>query len=133
MIESGILCDGKIRETIFPVGVADLVEKYVRTSGNGQTGLYCYNFCLDTNPFVIQPSGAMNLCKFTNVELEYTTILPYDNSSVAVPCSAYSLQDNILVVNNPSWKDYDYTYNLHLIQERYNILAFEAGMVRLVF
>ena len=132
MINWGILCDGKYRETIQPVGVADLVEKYIRTSGNGKSGLYCYNFCLNTDPFILQPSGAMNLSKFTTVELEYTTMLPYDSSAVPIPCY-FDVSGNILGINNPSWKDYDHTYNLHLIQERYNILSFEAGMAKLMF
>ena len=78
MINWGLLCDGKVRETVLPEGLVNLVEKYVRTSGNGKDGLYCYNFCLNTDPFQNQPSGAMNLSKFTNIEFEYSTILPYD-------------------------------------------------------
>ena len=134
MTNWGLLCDGKIRETVFSVGVVNLVEKYVRTAGNGKDGLYCYNFCLNTDPFVTQPSGAMNLSKFTDIEFEYSTILPYDVSGASAPIPVYCDKDgNIIGVNNPNWKDYEYSYNLHVIEERYNVLLFEAGMARLMF
>ena len=45
-----ILLDGKYRENLQPYGVYDYVEKYSHTPGNAKDGLYCYNFCLDTNP-----------------------------------------------------------------------------------
>ena len=60
LIALGILLDGQYRENMLPAGVYNFVEKYVRTAGNAPQGLYCYNFCLDTNPRVIQPSGATN-------------------------------------------------------------------------
>jgi hypothetical protein len=134
MVNWGLLCDGKVRETVFPEGVVNLVEKYVRTAGNAPSGLYCYNFCLNTDPFLTQPSGAMNLSKFTDVEFEYTTILPYDtsgnNAVVPVICDK---DGNILGVDNPTWKDYEYSYNLHIMEEKYNVLMFESGMARLAF
>jgi hypothetical protein len=134
MIDWGFLCDGKVRETIFPEGVVNLVEKYVRTAGNAEDGLYCYNFCLNTDPFQLQPSGAMNLSKFTNVEFEYTTILPYDISGATAPIPVLcDPNGNVMGVFNPNWKDYEYSYNLHIMEERYNVLLFEAGMVRLMF
>ena len=69
----GILLDGKYRENVMPAGIYELIEKYVRTPGNAGDGLYCYNFCLNTDPFDFQPNGAMNLSKFNNVELELQT------------------------------------------------------------
>ena len=134
MTEWGLLCDGKLRETVFPDGVVNLIEKYIRTAGNAKDGLYCYNFCLNTDPFVLQPSGAMNLSKFSKVEFEFSTILPYDVSGVSaqipVLCDATG---NIIGIHNPNWKDYEYSYNLHIMEERYNILSFESGMARLMF
>ena len=134
MIDWGFLCDNKIRETVYPEGVVNLVEKYVRTPGNGKDGLYCYNFCLDTDPFKTQPSGAMNLSKFTNIEFEYTTILPYDISGENAPVPVLCNEDgNVMGVFNPNWKDYEYSYNLHIMEERYNVLIFQSGMCRLMF
>ena len=76
LVALGILLDGQYRENMLPSGVYNFIEKYVRTAGNAPLGLYCYNFCLDTNPFTIQPSGAMNMSRFTNVQFEFTTISP---------------------------------------------------------
>ena len=130
MINWGLLIDGKIRETVLPDGLVNLVEKYMRTVGDAKSGLYCYNFCLDTDPLVNQPSGAINLSKFTNVEFEFNTILPYDMSVNIMECDK---EGNIRGFNNPNWKDYGYTYNLHIMEERYNILRFEAGIGTLMF
>ena len=41
----------------------------MRTTGGSKDGLYCYNFCLDSNRRVYQPSGAMNVNKFKKVFL----------------------------------------------------------------
>ena len=135
MTDWGLLCDGIVRETILPEGLVNLVEKYVRTAGNAKDGLYCYNFCLNTNPFELQPSGAMNLSRFKNIDFEYTTILPFDvsgNSGPAIPTMCDE-DGNIIGVYNPTWKDYEYSYNLHVMEERYNVLIFESGMARLMF
>ena len=66
LVALGILLDGQYRENTLPAGVFNFIEKYTRTAGNAPSGLYCYNFCLDTSPYVSQPSGAMN----TNCEPE---------------------------------------------------------------
>ena len=41
------------------------MEKYMRTTGDAKDGLYCYNFCLDTDPYknVIHKIGAPDLLK----------------------------------------------------------------------
>ena len=43
------------------------MEKYHAIGGKGAEGLYCYNFALKTSPFVLQPSGAMNMIKFKDI------------------------------------------------------------------
>ena len=135
MTDWGLLVDGKVRETIFDVGIVNYTEKYMRTVGNAKSGLYCYNFCLSTDPFATQPSGAMNLSKFTDIEFQYSTIKPYDLSYVQhhnhlLQCD---ICDNILGVENPNVLDYLYRYNLHIMQEKYNVLIFEGGMAQLMF
>jgi hypothetical protein len=72
----GIVFDGDYRENVYPRGVYDYVEKYTRTAGSAKEGLLCYNYCLNTDPRVYQPSGAINLSKFRTVELEITTFVP---------------------------------------------------------
>lgn len=123
----GILMDGKYRENIFDVGVYNYIEKYVRTSGNGQDGLYCYNFCLNTNPFEFQPSGAMNMSRFTTIELEFNTIYPVLDPSAAFYAICDPTTGTIVGVNKPSWIIYDYNFDLNVMEERYNILTFISG------
>lgn len=123
----GILLNGEYRENILTRGVYDYIEKYTRTNGSAQEGLYCYNFCLNTSPFEYQPSGALNLSKFKNIELEITThVPPIDsiNSSFDVLCDA---SGNPIGVRKSNWRLYDYNYNMTLFEERYNILSFISG------
>ena len=73
LVAMGIFLDGQYRENMLPSGVYNFIEKYTRTAGNAPPGLYCYNFCLDTSPYNLQPSGAMNMNRFTNIQFEFTT------------------------------------------------------------
>ena len=68
LISLGILLEGEYRENTLDRGVYDYVEKYVRTAGSATEGLYCYNFCLNTDPYTYQPSGAINMSRFKNIE-----------------------------------------------------------------
>ena len=123
----GILLNGEYRENILTRGVYDYIEKYTRTNGSAQEGLYCYNFCLNTSPFEYQPSGALNLSKFKNIELEITTHVPTIdsiNSSFDVLCD---VDGNAIGVRKSNWRLYDYNYNMTLFEERYNILSFISG------
>ena len=52
------------------------IEKYIRTGGGAKDGLYMYQFCLNTCPFEYQPTGAMNMDKFTNVVFQFNTLQP---------------------------------------------------------
>jgi hypothetical protein len=126
LLTMGILLDGEYRENTMTRGIFDYVEKYTRTPGNAKEGLYCYNFCLNTDPFEHQPSGALNMSKFKSVELEITTHAPqFSNSNdFKTVCDA---EGNIIGTNKSSWKLYDYNYNLTVFEERYNILSFVSG------
>ena len=133
MTTMGILLDGKYRENTLPRGVFDYIEKYTRTNGFAKEGLYCYNFCLDTNPKIYQPSGAMNLGKFQSVELEVNTFIPRvdeENSSFNIICDD---DGTPIAVNKSNWRLYEYTYNLVLFEERYNVISFIGGNAGLLY
>ena len=124
----GILLDGDYRENILTRGIFDYIEKYTRTDGSAADGLYCYNFCLNTSPFNYQPSGAINLSRFKNIELEITTYVPqFDatGSNFNVICDTGG--NAIGISSKPSWRLYQYSYNMTLCEERYNILSFIGG------
>lgn len=127
MVTMGIVLDGAYRENTMASGVYNYLEKYVRTAGYAKPGLYCYNFCLNTSPFKYQPSGAMNMSKFKNVELEITTILPAidaANSAFNVLCDTAGAP---IAVTKQNWRLYEYTFNMKVFEERYNVLSFIGG------
>lgn len=127
MESMGILLDGKYRENTLPRGVFEYIEKYARTNGYAQDGLYCYQFCLDTNPRTYQPSGAINLGKFKNIELEFIThtpVIDVVNSNYQIMCNE---ANEPVAVNKSNWRLYEYTYNLVVFEERYNILSVIGG------
>lgn len=128
-----IILDGQYRENLFDEGVYNFVEKYVRTSGNAPDGLYCYNFCLHTDPFDFQPSGAMNLSKFTNIEFEFSTYVPPMDPSAQFLTICDPSSNVALGVNKPSWIVYDYNYDLKVLEERYNVLTFVGGNTGLMY
>jgi len=128
----GILLDGKYRENLMDSGIYNYIEKYVRTSGNAPDGLYCYNFALHTDPFDFQPSGAMNLSRFRDIQFEFSTYVPPLDPSA----SFYTICDpsgTIVGVNKPTWRIYNYNYDLTIHEERYNIITFVGGNAGLMY
>jgi hypothetical protein len=122
-----IVLNGDYRENVLESGVYNYVEKYVRTKGFAKDGLYCYNFCLQTDPFEYQPSGAINLSKFRLVELEITTYVPpfdIQNLSFNFICDATG---NPIGTTNNNWQLFEYNYNMKVFEETYNILSFVGG------
>jgi hypothetical protein len=133
LVALGILLDGQYRENILDAGVYNFVEKYVRTAGNAPSGLYCYNFCLNTDPFQLQPSGAMNMSRFTNIQFEYTTISPPVDPYAQVLTICDPATGDIVGINKPTWRIYDYNFNMFLIEERVNVLVICGGNAGLMY
>ena len=126
----GLILDGKYRENVLDAGVLSQVSKYAASDGDSPAGLYCYNFALKTNPFDFQPNGAMNLSKFSRTEFEVAIIQPPLDPSAQVTtiCDA---SNNVIGVNKPVWQIYKYSYNLVVMEERYNVLSIASGMAAL--
>ena len=133
LIELGILLDGSYRENILDEGVFNYIEKYIRTTGNGTDGLYCYNFCIQSDNSILQPSGAINMNRFNQIELEFTTIIPPldEEAQSLVICDPES--GTIVGINKPTWKIYNYNYDLYLFEERINVINFISGNVGLMY
>ena len=124
----GILLNGEYRENLMTRGVYDYIEKYTRTAGAANDGLYCYNYCLNTSPFENQPSGAINLSRFKTIELEINTYSPtidIANSSYDVICDTDTGEP--IGIRKSNWRLFEYNYNMTLFEERYNILSFIGG------
>ena len=65
--------------------------------------------------------------KIKNIELEFITHTPnidQVNNNYDVSCDE---NGNISSVRKSTWKLYEYTYNLVLFEERYNVLSFIGG------
>lgn len=129
----GIVLDGEYRENLMTRGVFDYIEKYTRTAGSAPEGLYCYNFGLNTSPFETQPSGAINLSRFRNIELEITTYIPNIDPLLSQYNFVCDNNGNFIGVRKQNWRLYEYTYNMVLFEERYNILSFVGGNCAMKF
>ena len=129
----GILLNGEYRESNLTSGVFNYIEKYIRTQGSAKDGLYCYNFCLNTSPFEYQPSGAINMSKFKNIEFEISTFIPpidQVKSSFDVICD---LCGNPIGIRKSNWQLFEYNYNMTVFEERYNILSFIGGNAGMMY
>jgi len=130
LVQFGITLDGTVREELRTANIYLQDQQYLTSDGVGfvaLNGLYQYNFCLDTSPFNLQPSGAINLSKFSKIEFEFTTITPPldPNSTFLVICDP-DLNEQI-GVNKTSYSIYQYSFNLYVLEERYNVLTFLGG------
>ena len=133
MVSMGINLNGVYRENVLPAEVFDFVDQYARSNGSGRRGLYSYSFGLNTSPFEYQPSGAMNLSRFKDINLEITTITPVisdKNSNFQVICDT---DGNPIGINKQNWRLFDYTFNMTLYEERYNILSIIGGNAGMLF
>ena len=128
-----ILTDGEFRENLMPAGVYNYIEKYTRTAGNAVDGLYCYNFCLNTSPLDLNPSGGMSMSRFNRIEFELSTIVPpldINAQSLAI-CDGVSSE--IIGINKNSWSIYQYNFNLVVFEERINQVIFVGGNCGLLY
>jgi hypothetical protein len=129
----GIILNGKYRENILDAGIYNYVEKYVRTNGNPPPGLYCYNFCLSTDLQDLQPSGAINMSKFTQIELEISTIYPTLDPNASFHTICDPTTGLPIGVNKTNWRIYNYTFDMTVMEERYNVLTFASGNCGLMY
>lgn len=133
LISMGLLLNGEYRENQQPAGVYNYIEKYTRTAGNAPDGLYCYNFCLHTSPYDLQPSGAMSMSRFNNIELEFTTIVPPLDPLAQTLTICDPVTGTVIGINKPTWRIYDYNFDLYVMEERMNIVNFIGGNCALTY
>lgn len=140
LVSMGILLDGQYRENMLPEGVYNFVEKYTRTPAYAPVGLYCYNFCLNTclgnimpelGP--VQPTGTMNMNRFTNIQFEFTTISPPVDPYAQVLTICDPATGDIVGINKPTWRIYNYNYDMVLMEERINMVVFMGGNAGLLY
>ena len=128
-----IIMDGSYRENLYSAGIYNYIEKYITTNGNAPDGLYCYNFCIKTDPFTMQPSGAMNMSKFSTIQFEFVTHIPPIDASAQVLQICDPETGIPIGVNKSVWRLFDYNYNMILLEERYNVITFVGGNCALMY
>jgi len=136
LLTMAVLLDGEYREVDLPSGVFQYMEKYLTNPGSPQEcedGIYCYNFCLNSNPFIRQPSGAMNLTRFKRVQFGFSTYVPPINPALADFEILCNTEGNPIGVKKASWQLYDYNYDLNVYEERYNVITFIGGYCGALF
>jgi hypothetical protein len=133
LVSLGILFDGQYRENIQPAGVYQYIERFTKSLGFLDNNLYCYDFCLNTDPLDLQPSGAINMSRFNTIELEFTTIIPPLDPLAQSLTICDPDTGNIIGINKPTWRIYEYNYNLVVFEERYNMVNFVGGNCALMY
>ena len=132
LIDLGITMDGVYRESVLNAGVYQFVEKYMRTTGDAKDGLYCYNFCLNSNKREYQPSGAMNVNRFRKIFFEFNTItVPLDASGNTVEFIC-DLDGNAIGFRKVDATLDVYSFDMRVFEERYNIMVIQGGRVGLM-
>lgn len=133
LLNMGILLDGSYRENMQPSGIYNYIEKYTRTSGNAPDGLYFYNFGLNSSNVELQPCGAINMSRFNQIELEINTIVPPLDPYAQTLTICDPETGVVIGINKPTWRIYDYNFDLILFEERYNTVVFVGGNCGLMY
>jgi hypothetical protein len=162
LLEWGLYFNNSIREITLEKEFVSYIDIYSRSQGSGLENVFYYNFCLNTDPLIYQPCGAINMSKINNVYMSYKLIDPllkisirnatnyisnisdpflyasvigsYLSNSINsnVTCSTTNNEEQT-TVNLKDTAKYVWHYNLHLMEERYNILKITNGVANLQF
>ena len=130
---AAILLDGSYRENLLPETVFNYMEKYTRTAGNAEDGLYCYMFSVNDSIYQLQPSGAANLTGVGKIEMEFNTITPPLDPYAQSLAICDPENGGFVGINKPTWRLYDYNYDLTIFEEIYNIIHFTSGNCGIMF
>jgi hypothetical protein len=162
LLEWGLYFNNSIREITLEKELVSYIDIYSRSQGSGLDNVFYYNFCLNSDPLIYQPSGATNMSKINNIYMSYklidpllkTLIIntstsinnindPFLYSSVIGSYLSNSINSNATcsttnneeqtTINLKDTEKYVWHYNLHLMEERYNILKIINGVANLQF
>ena len=127
-----LIMGGVYREKLLDAGVYNYIEKYMRSVGGAKDGLYCYNFCLNSERKSYQPSGAMNVNKFGSIDIEFNTIEPPFNPEGAIVDFICDTSSNPIGFRKSTASLNTYNYDLRIFEERYNVLVIKSGRIGLM-
>jgi hypothetical protein len=129
LVNMGLVMGGVYRENVLDAGIYNFIEKYNRTTGGAKDGLYCYNFCLNSNKKHYQPSGAMNVNRFSDVTIEFNTAEPPFNPEGAIVDYVCDTNSNPIGFRKTSQQLNTYNYDLKVFEERYNVIKISGGKI----
>ena len=130
----GIILGDEYRESVLDEGVYSMVEKWARTSGIAKDGLYCYNFCIDSNRLLYQPCGAQNTNKWKHITFEFNTIQPPKDVCNAGKDIDYLCEGGTIIgLRKNQWNLNEYNFDLRVFEERYNMIEITSGRMGLMF
>tara|TARA_Y100000389_G_C17453604_1_gene516500 strand:- start:1259 stop:2893 length:1635 start_codon:yes stop_codon:yes gene_type:complete len=132
LVNLGLVMGGVYRENVLDSGIYNYVEKYMRTTGNAKDGLYCYNFCLNSNKRLYQPSGAMNVNRFAQISLEFNTVEPPFNPEGALVEYVCDTDSNPIGFRKNSGNLNTFNYDLRVFEERFNVVLIKSGRIGLM-
>lgn len=132
LIDMGIIMEGVYRENVMDSGVYNYVEKYKKTSGNTKDGIYFYSFATNGIRQEYQPSGAMNVNRFSKISFEFNTIQPPLDPTGSLSEYICDLSGNPIGFRKNVAKLNTYTYDLAVFEERYNVLMIQSGRIGLL-
>jgi hypothetical protein len=129
LVNMGLIMGGVYRENVLDAGIYNYIEKYTRTSGGAKDGLYCYNFCLNSNKKHYQPSGAMNVNRFADVTVEFNTYEPPLNPTGSFVDYVCDTNSNPIGFRKTTGDLNNFNYDLKVFEERYNVIKITGGKI----
>jgi hypothetical protein len=73
------------------------------------------------------------MSRFTTIELEFTTIIP-PLDPLAQTLSICDPQTGAVVgINKPTWRIYNYNFDMYYFEERINMITFVGGNAGLMY
>jgi hypothetical protein len=73
------------------------------------------------------------MSRHQNIQLEFTTITPPLDSMAQVTTICDPDTGEIIGINKPNWRIYEYNFNLYLFEERINVVTFVGGNAGLMY
>ena len=132
LIDLGIVMEGVYRENVMDSGVYNYVEKYNKTGTNTKDGIYFYSFATNGVRKEYQPSGAMNVNRFSKISFEFNTIEPPLDPTGSLSEYICDLSGNPIGFRKNVAKLNTYTYDLVIFEERYNVIMIRSGRIGLL-
>jgi hypothetical protein len=73
------------------------------------------------------------MSRFNKIEFELVTINPPLDPLAQTMTICDPVTGNVIGINKPTWRIYDYNFDLYLFEERINVLTFVGGNCGLMY